>query len=126
MDKIVRLTRAITRAILSPTPILLESMTRVRAEVTNIVEEMDFSNPITLMPEVPVPIDPSDLAFEEPLGYMWSDGTMTETQDRNSRVIKKFTKWDEWIKTETPSAFNTLIDNGDIPEKKLTSDTYIL
>jgi hypothetical protein len=116
---------AITRAILSTNPFTLESKSVLAPIEINIVEEFNFNNPITLMPEEPIPIDPSDLTYEEPLGYMWSDGIMTETQDRNSRIIKKDNKQDPWIATPAPSIFNQYLEQGKLPEISI-SDTHIL
>ena len=112
---------AIIRAILSKDISSFESRKSLEASQQieiNIQEEINFNNPIELMPEIPCPIDPSNLEYTDPIGYMWSDGTITKDEDRGSRVYSKPVPKDGWIPVE-----GTITLNDPTVKGVLTSDT---
>ena len=95
--------------------------------VFEVREELNWNNPIELLPEQPIPVYPSNLEYgEPPLGYMWSDGIMTLTEDRGSKIIKRKNEYDEWIPTKEESVFNQLLEVGQISALPEKSETYIL
>ena len=108
-------------------PFSFESKSLLNPIEIVIQEEFNWNNPIYLLPEVPTPVLPSNLdSGPEPLGYMWSDGVMTLTEERSSKIIKRLTPNDEWIPTDTPSVFNEQLAKGEISNAPEKSDVYII
>jgi hypothetical protein len=95
--------------------------TEIRVE-----DEYDWNNPMIDMPEVPTAIYSSNLSYRDPIGYMWSDGIMTATEERTSPIVKKHTKHDPWIASTEPSTFNTQLENKEVSSEPEKNDTYII
>lgn len=125
ISKLLVILRATVRAALHPYHINSDSQTRV-GEIQIVKEQWDFNNPIINMIEVPTPVYPSKLELSTPLGYMWNDGIMTETEDRTSPIIKKYTPRDPWIESPQPSTFNTMLENKEEPKIDSEESAYIL